>query len=275
MSRTGRANLALISVGLLFAALVLGGLGLLWADRDTVEGDVRGLAEQLAQAQEGSRQRQEVIDKLVEDAEVMRQQLLEEGFEPEVPPPSKTVIEDLPEDLPAVSRLGGDPVPPTDDQVQDAVAVVLAQNPEFITPQVIAEVSRYLVDNPPDQGQPGANATTEMAFAAVVEFCSAPDQPCRGDDGTDGTDGTDGQDGQNVTQEMVEIALADLCSTNPEVCQSTVEGPEGPAGADGRGLVSITCNEDDELVAEYDDQTSQVIEGSVCRFPPGRVEETN
>jgi hypothetical protein len=242
---------AVAIAGVFLAVLALGGVVLLGMERETI-GDGLKTVEEIA-AQQG-----EVIRDLAEDSEELRQQLQDAGIEPSAPPPEERT-DDLP-DTP------GEPVSPTDAQVEAAVEVVLEENPDLLTSQVIAEVARYLTANPPPPGEPGADATDAMAFQAVVAFCIQPDEPCRGNDGLDGADGADAV----LTQAMVEAALADFCSTNPDACQSTVPGPTGDTGATGRGLVSIDCV-DGVLIATYDQApTTQLIAGTTCQFPPGQ-----
>jgi hypothetical protein len=238
---------AVAIAGVFLAVLALGGVVLLGWERETV-GDGLKTVEEIA-AQQG-----EVIQDLAEDSEELRQQLQDAGIEPSAPPP-----EERTDDLPDVPG-SGEPVPPTDAQVEAAVEIVLEEDPDLLTAQVIAEVARYLTANPPPAGEPGADATDAMAFQAVVAFCTQPDEPCRGDDGADAV----------LTQAMVDAALTDFCSTNPDACQSTVPGPTGDTGATGRGLVSIACV-DGVLIATYDQAPiTQLIEGTACQFPPGQ-----
>jgi hypothetical protein len=252
MTPAVRSKTFLAVAGVVLGATALAGVASLWGDREAV-GDGLTRAEGVAARQ------QEVIDKLVEDLNETRDQLLERDIEPSAPPPEETI-----DDLPDVSRPALEAVPPTDDQVEAAVVVVLEDNPELITSQVIAEVTRYLLANPPEPGEDGEDGedgaagvvTVEMVFAAVVSFCSGPDEPCTGEDG---------EDGQDVTQAMVDAAIELFCAD--DACRSTVPGP---IGGTGRGLVSIDCV-DGVLIATYDKEPiTQVIEGSACQFPPGQ-----
>jgi hypothetical protein len=265
MSPTSRTKSLLPIIGVIVAALALIGVTFLWGDRETVGDNLAIVEEDLNTAMDGMAEQQAVIDQLTDGYETLRDQLLKEGVEPDAPPPSEVI-----EDLPDVIRPTGEPIPPTDEQVQAAVTVVLDENPTFLTSQVIAEVSRQLAANPPEQGpqgeqggqgEPGANATDAQVFSAVVTFCAGPDEPCKGDDGAAGADAV-------LTQDMVDTALVDFCSTNPDACQSDVPGPEGPKGDPGRGLVAFACIEG-KLVATYDQAPiTQTIEGSSCQFPP-------
>jgi hypothetical protein len=252
MTPAVRSKTFLAVVGVVLGATALAGVASLWGDREAV-GDGLTRAEGVATRQ------QEVIDKLAEDLNETRDQLLERDIEPSAPPSEETI-----DDLPDVSRPTAEAVPPTDDQVEAAVFVVLEDNPELITSQVIAEVTRYLLANPPEPGEDGEDGedgaagvvTVEMVFAAVVSFCSGPDEPCTG------------EDGQDVTQAMVDAAIELFCAD--DACRSTVPGPIGATGATGRGLVSIDCV-DGVLIATYDSgDLTQVIEGTTCQFPPGQ-----
>jgi hypothetical protein len=250
MIAPGRRRILIAVAGSLAGIFALGGVLLLWNDRETV-GDGLKTVEVMVAEQD------KVIDQLSADSKELRQQLERRGIEPSAPPPEERT--DELDNLPAVPRAGA-PIPPTDAQVESAVTVVLENNPDLLTPQVIAEVSRQLAANPPPAGEPGADATDAQVFSAVVAFCTDPDEPCRGEDGTDVV----------LTQEAVNLALADFCGTNPDACQSTIPGPAGDTGPTGRGLVSIDCV-DDVLVATYDQEPlTQTIEGSACQFPPGQ-----
>jgi hypothetical protein len=253
MTAPRRHRIILAIAGLLAGVFTLGGILLLWNDRETV-GDNLTTIEVMVEEQN------DVIDQLAADSKELRQQLEKRGIKPGAPPPEERT--DELDNLPVVPRAGA-PIPPTDSQVQSAVTVVLENNPDMLTPQVIAEVARYLAANPPPAGEPGADATDAQAFAAVVAFCANPDEPCRGEPGADGTDAV-------LTQAMVDAALVDFCGTNPSACQSTIPGPAGEPGPAGRGLVSVDCV-DDVLVATYDQEPlTQIIEGSACQFPPGQ-----
>jgi hypothetical protein len=253
MTGPRRHRIILAVAGSLAGVFALGGVLLLWNDRETVGDNLTTIEVMVAE-------QNDVIDQLSKDSDELRQQLLDMGVKPSAPAPEKRT--DELGNLPAVPR-AGTPIPPTDAQVGSAVTVVLENNPDLLTPQVIAEVSRQLAANPPPAGEPGADATDAQVFSAVVAFCTDPDEPCRGEDGTDAV----------LTQEAVNLALADFCGTNPDACQSTIPGPAGQTGdtgSSGRGLVSIDCV-DDVLVATYDQEPlTQTIEGSACQFPPGQ-----
>ncbi|MGH2690382.1 MAG: hypothetical protein ACRDKW_16475 [Actinomycetota bacterium] len=79
--------------------------GLLWRQVD--------LDHEAADAQAASRERQEIVDTLVRDVEALRQQVLEAGEVPVVPPPEDR-IEDLPELVGPIGPRGfpGLPGPP-------------------------------------------------------------------------------------------------------------------------------------------------------------------
>lgn len=115
---------------------------------------------------------------------------------------------------------------PSDAQVQLAVDAWLNQNPPRdgvspsaksvaaqILPTVRVTVTRWLQENPPKDGTNGV-------------------------DGTDGTNGVDGVNGADATQEMVNLAVAQYCSSDTDPCRGPagpegIQGPAGPAGERG------------------------------------------
>jgi hypothetical protein len=97
MSPTVRPRTILALVGVVLAALAFLGVVALWGDREVV-------GDQLAIVTDVAERQQEVIDKLADDLDETREQLLKEGIEPSAPPPDKSI-----QDLPAVDR--PDPLP--------------------------------------------------------------------------------------------------------------------------------------------------------------------
>jgi hypothetical protein len=161
--------------------------------------------------------------------------------------------------------------PPTAEEIEAAVETVLTERPGLIRSELIAAVTAHLTRNPPDPGRDAPPPTTEQVFAAVASqldsalatFCATRDD-CRGDDAP------------ALTQAEVDAAFQRFCAD--DACRgddgedSTVPGP---AGADGRGIVSIVFvnGGDCRMIITYDKPDAngdieQVIGGmpaSMCK----------
>ncbi|MPZ27552.1 MAG: hypothetical protein GEV12_14380 [Micromonosporaceae bacterium] len=96
--------------------------------------------------------------------------------------------------------------PPSDEQVAEAVALILATNPPERgrppTMQEIADaVAIHLAANPPQRGERGPAPTREQITNAVAAFLLANPPPAgpTGEPGEDGEDGEDGAPGADST----------------------------------------------------------------------------
>ena len=135
------------------------------------------------------------------------------------------------------------------------------------TQDAIDEAPAQVVQGPTGPvGPAGPAVAIGQIRSAVAAFCSANDD-CVGPAGRDGTDGEDS------TVAGPRGATGDA---------STVPGPRGPAGesvkgdpgtngtngTDGRDapvITSSSCNEDNQIVLAFDNDTSIVVADSACR----------
>jgi hypothetical protein len=204
---------------------------------------------------EGSSRRQAAVDALSTDVRTLRQQVESSGQEPAAPDPDERV-EDLPDSDSDAAVMPGPVGPrgpaPTAAQISAAVATVLASDPELAEPNIATAVVAYLQANPPPPGQPGRPPTDGEIGVAVAAFCS--DGACRG---------TAGDRGPGPTDEQIATAVATYCDARGE-CRG-VAGQDGAAGAAGRGIVSIICNDDNDWVVTFDQPPTEVIVDGPCR----------
>jgi len=116
------------------------------------------------------------------------------------------------------------------------------------------------------QGRTGPGPTAAQIAAAVDDWCKAG--MCKGEDGEDSTvPGPTGEPGQDST------VPGPMGPAGPAGADSTVpgppgvhgeQGPAGPAGQDGRGVQSVTCQEDGSWLITYTDGATSTTDGP-CR----------
>jgi hypothetical protein len=172
--------------------------------------------------------------------------------------------------------------PPNAEEIEAAVETVLEERPGLIRDELVAAVASYLARFPPKDGEDAPPPSDAQVFAAVIDYCSG--DACRGDDGADaepltqaeidaaftrfcGGGACQGDDGARGLSCVEELGL-EPCR-GPAGADSTVPGP---AGADGRGIVSVTFvnGGDCRMVITYTDETTQEIGGmpaSMCKTP--------
>jgi hypothetical protein len=168
------------------------------------------------------------LDSTIEQRDQSIQQLEDHGIKPTVTAEPGEPGPQGEQGIPGPA--GRDAPPPTDVQVERAVAAFCADNNcrgqkgtdgESVTPeQVAAAVAGYCDANgecrgpageagqqgedstvPGPQGVRGPGPTDEQVTAAVASYCV--DGRCRGPAGADGRDGADGQDGRGISEVRV------------------------------------------------------------------------
>lgn len=96
-----------------------------------------------------------------------------------------------------------------------------------------------------------------------------------GADGADGSPGVQGQTGPQGDQGTPGLAGQDGKAGQDGATVQGPEGPQGPqgvAGADGRSIVSLTCQPDGAWLVTYSDGSTQTP-GGTCVAPPTPTEE--
>lgn len=174
---------------------------------------------------------------LATDIDELREQLLDEGIQPTVPPAEPGIEPDPDSDL--------EPVPGP-------------RGPGPTVAQVRAAVTDYLADNPPEPGRPPTDAEID---AAVAGFCA--DGACQGvagEAGQDGSDGVDGEAGRPPTSDEIVAAVTAFCAAS-DACDKGdkgdpgTNGTDGDDGEDGRGITAMTFEGDGiqtcDLVVTY------------------------
>lgn len=153
---------------------------------------------------------------------------------------------------------GKDGAPPTPDDIAAAFVTFCADG--------------RCVGKDGADGKPGKDAGPPpyaMVLAAVTEVCSTG--VCTG---ATGKDGAPGKDGANATPEMVLVAVQQFCAN--DACRgpvgasgadSTVPGPEGKQGPQGRGLDDMQCGDNGRWTAFWSDGST--TDSGVCRNDPG------
>lgn len=153
----------------------------------------------------------------------------------------------------------------------------------------IATAAAAMVPKPKDGHTPTVAELRPLAAAAQAAYCAdgkctpkpgkdgtpgAPGTPGRdGTPGTDGRDGVDGKDAPPVTNEqlrpIVVEGIAAYCAQEGAPCDGKT-GPKGDEGETGRGISSMTCPNDDNVltadpwIIRWTKEPMQT-EGGVCR----------
>lgn len=122
---------------------------------------------------------------------------------------------------------------------------------------------------PAQDGKDGANGVSlppsgEMVLAAVTTYCGA----------SGACVGATGADGPPPTAEAVLAAVQQVCANDacrgpmgPAGADSTVPGPEGQPGPQGRGLDDMQCGDNGRWTAFWSDGST--TDSGVCRNDPG------
>lgn len=274
---TARAKTVLVAAVVVFLALGLTSMALMFQYRQE-SADNRALINQ-------NDQRLTAVEAQNDELGAALDTQIEASVEagaPQVVPDSETIRDETPVDIPS-------PIGPTDRQVRDAVEQVLDANPQFTRTQIIQAVTDYLVANPPEDGEPGANATPEMVATAVAGYCLSREE-CQGEDGEDAPPVTEeqilaqvdaycaarnncmGSDGANATDEQVGVAVAAYCAARDECIGR--QGNPGDDGQDGLSVLKAQCEERDGVfrwVTYFrDTETGPVdpVVGDTCSFCP-------
>lgn len=144
----------------------------------------------------------------------------------------------------------------------------------------IAAAAAALVPKPKDGHTPTPAELKPLAVAAQAAYCAdgkcIPKPGANGTPGRDGTPGTDGKDAPAVTaaqiQPIVAEAFTAYCNQESKPCdgQKGAQGEPGKQGEMGRGITSMTCPNDDNVltadpwVIRWTSDPVQT-EGGVCR----------
>lgn len=164
----------------------------------------------------------------------------------------------------------------TESQVQAIATTVVANSswsPSLEQTNQIARIAFGLIPKQPTTQQINNMLTVTVATYCAHDKCKGKDAPtitpAPGRDGTPGANGTPGADstvpgprGQDATDEQIAAGVAAYCSANNDC--------KGPVG---RGIASLTCQDDGTLLAVYDKpdadgKTQQVIPNSDCKVQP-------
>lgn len=108
------------------------------------------------------------------------------------------------------------------------------------------------------KGDPGQNATNDQVAGAVQDYCAAHGG-CIGAPGQTGAAGPAGKDGQSGA-DGANGAVGPPGPPGADGAQGPA-GPAGPAGSDGRGVTSITCQNDGSWLITYTDGTTSTTQG--------------
>lgn len=171
-----------------------------------------------------------------------------EGGVDQVVPDSEEIREATPDELPVQGEPGHTP---TNAELRALITQVLLDNPNLTRTQIIAEVTRQVQANLPEDG---ADATDAQVALRVAEYCLSRDE-CRGPGGTNGLDGrgiansfiNDAghlmvvyTDANGVAEDLGQVVGSDGATgdVGPPGKDSTVPGPKGDRGI---SVVSSVC----------------------------------
>lgn len=165
-----------------------------------------------------------------------------------VAPPTPTVTPEKPEQ--------SVPAGVTEGQVRDIVAAEVARRNLSLTPSqitTIATVAAKMVPRPADGKTPTNAQLKPLVSVAVATFCA--NDACRGKDGADAPP---------VTQQQLTTTLVAYCEPRNDCIGSDgkqgPEGKQGPIGPAGRGIKSVTRNNETGVVTfTYTDDTQENI----------------
>lgn len=209
MTSPGRRRTVIAVAGSLAGVFALGGVLLLWNDRETV-GDGLKTVEGMVAEQD------KVIDQLSADSKELRQQLKQRGIKPSAPPPEERT--DTLDDLPDVTLIPGPqgdtgppgPPGPQGDTGEDGL-------PGLAGPQGL----------PGDVGPAGA---TGDPGPIGPQGEPGPVGPA----GADGLDGADGADGRGLVSidciDGVLVATYDAAPFTQTIDGTTCQFPPGRGG---------------------------------------------